>query len=153
HPFQLHLIDSLLIKILHMKPFPKLLICMTGSLCLSFFTHAQILKDIGNRIKQKSEQRANQKIDQGIDKGLDKVDGAAKDATKKKDSTGTTGNTSNGSNSSKQNSESNSTTNNSGANSQPDKGVEEASFKTYSKFDFVPGDKVIAYDDFSRDAI
>lgn len=135
-----------------MKPFPKLLMCMTGSLCLSYFTHAQILKDISNRIKQKSEQRANQKIDQGIDKGLDKVDGAAKDATKKKDTTGSNGNTSSG-NSNKQNSENASTTNSSGTNSQPDKNGEEASFKTYSKFDFVPGDKVIAYDDFSKDAI
>ena len=74
-----------------MKPFPKFLVCMTGLLCISWFTHAQkILKDISNRVKQKTEQRANQKIDQGIDKGLDKVDNAAKDATKKKDTTAPT---------------------------------------------------------------
>src|SRR5678810_40001 len=136
-----------------MKPSPKLLLCIAGSLCISCFTHAQILKDISNRIKQKSEQRANQKIDQGIDKGLDKVDGAAKDATKKKDTSGTAGNTNNGNNSAKQNSETNSTANNSGSNSQAGNNIQEAGFKTYSKFDFIPGDKVIAYDDFSKDAI
>jgi len=59
------------------KPFPKLLVCMAGSFSLSHFTHAQILKNISNRTKQKTEQRANQKID----KGLDQVDNAAKDAT------------------------------------------------------------------------
>jgi len=60
-----------------MKPSPKLLLCITGSLCFSCFTHAQILKDISNRVKQKTEQRANQKIDQTIDKGLDQVDKSA----------------------------------------------------------------------------
>ena len=30
---------------------------------------------------------------------------------------------------------------------------EQVAFETYSKFDFIPGDKVIAYDDFSQDAI
>ena len=136
-----------------MKPSPKLLLCITGLLCFSCFTHAQILKDISNRVKQKTEQRANQKIDQTIDKGLDQVDKSAKDATKKKDTSGTAGHPNDSNTGNKQSSENNSTTNNSGANSQPGKNMEEASFKTYSKFDFIPGDKVIAYDDFSKDAI
>jgi len=133
-----------------MKPFPKFLVYITGLLCISCFTHAQILKDINNRLKQKTEQRANQKIDQGIDKGLDKVDNAAKDATKKKDTTGTTNNSTN---SNKPDNAANNTTNSSDAGSQVSKSADEASFKTYSKFDFVPGDKVIAYDDFSKDAV
>lgn len=29
----------------------------------------------------------------------------------------------------------------------------EASLKTYSKFDFIPGDKILAYDDFSKDDV
>ena len=132
-----------------MKPFPKFPACITGLLCFSCFTHAQILKDINNRLKQKTEQRANQKIDQGIDKGLDKVDNAAKDATKKKDTTATNNSNSNN----KQNNAANSTTGSPDASSQISKSADEASFKTYSKFDFVPGDKVIGYDDFSKDAI
>ena len=138
-----------------MKPFPKLLMCMTGLLCLSCFTHAQILKDIGNRIKQRTEQRANQKVDQTIDKGLDQVDNSAKDATKKKD---TSGNTNNNNSSNKQtdatnHTTTNNTTNTPDANTQVSKNSDDAGFKIYSKFDFVPGDKVIAYDDFSKDAI
>jgi outer membrane protein OmpA-like peptidoglycan-associated protein len=132
---------------------------MAVILCFPCFTYAQILKDISNRIKQKTEQRANQKIDQGIDKGLDKVDNASKDATKKKDSSATTNNN-NKSSDSKQNSsdskQSNATSNStstSDTNSQVSKNADEAGFKTYSKFDFVPGDKVIAYDDFAQDAI
>ncbi len=35
----------------------------------------------------------------------------------------------------------------------PAKNDGTASLKTYSKFDFVPGEKIIAYDDFSQDAI
>jgi len=135
-----------------MKPFPKLLLCTVGSFCLSCFTHAQILKDISNRIKQKTEQRANQKIDQGIDKGLDQVDNAAKDATKKKDSTANTNN-SNNNNNNKQNNASTSTTSSADPTNQVVRSTDDAGFKTYSKFDFIPGDKVISYDDFSQDAI
>ena len=128
---------------------------MTGLLCFSCFTHAQILKDIGNRIKQRTEQRANQKVDQTIDKGLDQVDNSAKDATKKKD---TSGNTNNNNSSNKQtdatnHTTTNNTTNTPDANTQVSKNSDDAGFKIYSKFDFVPGDKVIAYDDFSKDAI
>ena len=128
---------------------------MTGLLCFSCFTHAQILKDIGNRIKQRTEQRANQKVDQTIDKGLDQVDNSAKDATKKKD---TSGNASNNNSSNKQSdaanhTTTNTTTNSPDGNSQVIKNADDPGFKTYSKFDFVPGDKVIAYDDFSKDAI
>jgi OmpA-OmpF porin, OOP family len=135
-----------------MKPFPKLLVCVAGSCCLSCFTQAQILKDISNRIKQKTEQRANQKIDQGIDKGLDQVDNAAKDATKKKDSATNTNNT-NSNNNNRQSNASTTTTGSADTNAQLSKSADEAGFKTYSKFDFVPGDKVVAYDQFSQDAI
>ena len=137
-----------------MKPLPKPLMFIAALLCVPCFIHAQILKDISNRIKQKSEQRANQKIDQGIDKGLDKVDNAAKDATKKKDSSITTDNNGNANSDNKQNnSANNNTTTSTSGNGQVSNSAEGAGFKTYSKFDFVPGDKVVAYDDFSKDAI
>ena len=118
--------------------------CMATLLCICFLCHGQILKSIGNRVKQKVEQRADQKTDQTIDKGLDK----AEDAGKKKDGTVTPGNNNNGSKS-----------NNTGdANNQANVNQvttvgEQPAFQIYSKFDFIPGDKVIAYDDFSKDAI
>src|SRR4026209_3005092 len=100
-------------------------------LCISFFSQGQIL----NRVKQKAEQRANQKIDQAIDKGLDKTEDAAKTDKNKKDSTKTT--------TSKK--DSNSQTTNPDADGATKNPVD---FKTYSKFDFVAGDKIVAIEDF-----
>lgn len=103
-------------------------------LCISFFSHAQILKNIGNRAKQKAEQRANQKVDQAIDKGLDKTEEAAKP---KEETTNSKEN--NGSGSTKGSNQGNSIS----TTSTP-------SFKTYAKFDFIPGEKIIAVEDFSN---
>src|SRR5688572_4963224 len=75
-----------------MKTYVKLALSTALLLFISSYTQAQIMKNIGNRVKQKAEQRANQKIDNTIDKGLDKAEGAGQ----KKDeptttSPGTTG--------------------------------------------------------------
>lgn len=40
-----------------------------------------------------------------------------------------------------------------GDNSKSSQSETVPSFQTYSKFDFIPGDKILAYDDFSKDAI
>jgi hypothetical protein len=56
----------------------KPLMCMAALLCISCWGQSQILKNIGNRVKQKVEQRADRKVDQTIDKGLDKTEDAAK---------------------------------------------------------------------------
>jgi len=111
-------------------------------LCISFCGHSQILKSIGNRIKQKAEQRADSKVDQTIDKGLDKTEDATK-TNKNSDNT----NQSNQVNQNNQNGTNNQSSNNINNPGDP------ASFKTYSKFDFIPGDKVISYDNFFQDAI
>ena len=124
-----------------------MLLCIAGILCISISSKSQILKDIGNRVKQKTQQRANQKIDQAIDKGLDK----AEDAAKNKDTSGNMGNGNTASN--KTNTESSKNNASSNSNNQTNEGGQQTSFKTYSKFDFVPGDKVLAFDDFSQDAI
>jgi outer membrane protein OmpA-like peptidoglycan-associated protein len=113
------------------------LLCIAELLCISFLSQAQILKNIGNRVKQKVEQRTDQKVDKSIDKGLDKTE----DAGKKKDSSLKT--------------DSNKSTNQAETGNQNKTigATEQVAFETYSKFDFIPGDKVIAYDDFSQDAI
>ena len=111
----------------------KPLLCLAILLCISFWGHAQIL----NRVKQRAEQRANQKIDQAIDKGLDKTEEAAKADKNKKDTT------------SKNNSSTN--TNSKTATPQTDAATKDpAEFKTYAKFDFIPGEKIIAVEDFSQ---
>jgi len=113
------------------------LLCIAELLCIPFLSQAQILKNIGNRVKQKVEQRTDQKVDKSIDKGLDKTE----DAGKKKDSSLKT--------------DSNKSTNQAETGNQNKTigATEQVAFETYSKFDFIPGDKVIAYDDFSQDAI
>jgi len=112
----------------------KQLLCIAIVLCISSWGQAQIL----NRVKQKAEQRANQKIDQAIDKGLDKTEDAAKTDKNKKDSTSKNTNTKTNTNSKTATSEAEASAN------------APAEFKTYAKFDFIPGDKIIAVEDFSQ---
>ncbi|MDX1904628.1 MAG: OmpA family protein [Thermonemataceae bacterium] len=93
--------------------------------------------------KRKATDRINNKIDQGIDKGLDKVEGVFKKKDKKKkdnepkeadNSTDNTNTDANGKSEEKQE--------NTAKGSTP-------SLKAYSKFDFVAGEKVIYFDDYS----
>ncbi len=95
---------------------------LIGSLIISVLTvEAQILKKIESKINQ----RVNRTTEKVIDKGLDKIEEEIKNSTKNKS-------TSNPTNSSPQNSSS--------------KPKSEAFVQ--SKFDFIPGDKVLFFDDF-----
>ena len=126
----------------------KILISLFSLLLISQHLFAQILnpKEV---LKQKSTDRANNRIDQSIDKGLDKVENLFKKKEKKpkkdkKNDESTNENTNNSGNSSNNNNSAgnNSNNNSSGNTSKPN-------FKTYTKFDFVSGEKVLAFDDFS----
>jgi len=93
--------------------------------------------NIKNKIKNQTNNRANNNVDQGIDKGLDAVENGVKDIFKKKkpvDSTAVDQNQ---------------------GTAQNQKPSQDASpsLAAYSKFDFIPGEKVIFYEDFSQDAI
>lgn len=122
-----------------MKPILKLLfvLIITG---LSFNSFAQF--NIPGKIKNKVNNRINNKIDHGIDKGLDTVEDSIKGNKKKstpeskpKTDTKTSGKT----------------------ESTSDKKVEakqdQPALQSYSKYDFIPGEKVIFYEDFSQDAV
>jgi len=130
-----------------MKPIAKLLPVTAIMLCYSFCSSAQILKNIGNRAKQKAEQRANQKVDNAIDKGLDKAEGTGQ----KKDNTSNQNN--NQGNNNNNNSQADNGNSQSGGDQNPRNGTASVNFETYSKFDFVPGEKIIVDDDFTQDAI
>lgn len=94
-------------------------------------------QSIGDRILRKAKQRADQKIDRAIDKGLDEVEGGVKEGVTgggEEESAG--GEASAG-----------------GASTSGKSEPVSSTFAAYSKFDFVPGDKVIAMEDFSQDAI
>ena len=80
------------------------------------------------KIKNKAKGRADQKVDQTVDKGLDEVEGKNKkpkseDEAEVKDK------------------------NEAGVKSN------SQSLKAYSKYDFVPGDKILYADDYSQDVI
>jgi outer membrane protein OmpA-like peptidoglycan-associated protein len=118
-------------------------------LFLSFgYAEAQII-DPKERAKQKTQDRTNNKIDQSIDKGLDKVEGLFKKKNKK-DKKNKDEKNKDENNQNNQNTNSNSNQNtNSNQNSSSSNNT-TPSLKTYTKFDFVAGEKVLAMEDFSR---
>jgi OOP family OmpA-OmpF porin len=113
---------------------------------LSFWidVSAQII-NIPKRVQNKVVNRVNNKIDRGIDKGLDAVEDSitgnnkksTSPATQKTDpkTTGTAGTTT------------------TAADSKGDTKQDQPAMQTYSKYDFVPGEKVIYFEDFSQDAV
>lgn len=112
------------------------------------------------------EGRVNSRIDQGINKGLDKVEEGIgnifkkKDQKKKKDNEEEEQQNENAS-SERQNEETpkidkvntKTSQNTSSSTDGTSRSAGSLSFKVYSKFDFVPGEKVIALDDFSTTTV
>ena len=103
---------------------------MISMVMIAFFndTSAQIL----DKIKNKAKQRADQKVDQTIDKGLDEAEGKNK-KEKDKDKTDESSEVKN--------------KNEEGAKSNPQ------GLKAYSKYDFVPGEKIVYAEDFAQDVV
>lgn len=115
-------------------------------ICLVSVLHGQIL-DPKVRAKRAAENRVNNRIDQGIDKGLNKVEEGIGNVFKKKSKN----NKDNEEEEQKQNREQKKSINNEKGESRETGGLRE--FSVSSKFDFVPGEKVIAVEDFSQDAL
>jgi OmpA-OmpF porin, OOP family len=117
------------------------LLVLTAFLFNASTVSSQIL-NVGKRVQNKVTNRVNNKIDRGIDKGLDAIEDSlngdnnktAAPANQKTDmkTTGTPTTASGNKNDSKQ---------------------DQPAMQTYSKYDFVPGEKVIFFEDFSQDAI
>lgn len=110
--------------------------------------------------KRKANDRVNNSIDRNIDKGLDKVEEGIGNIFKKKDKKAkkteeeeeTTANTKKKKTAYTEEAEDEAENEISGGNAasqSPAKG----SMKAYSKFDFIPGEKVIAVEDFAQDAV
>jgi OmpA-OmpF porin, OOP family len=103
-----------------------MLFIITLLLAGSYFSQAQF-KNILNKVKDKTKQRADKKIDSEIDKTLDKAEGKnTQPAPNNAPVTTTTA-------------------------TKP--AEEDNSIKSYSKFDFIPGDSIIYTEDFQQDEI
>lgn len=109
--------------------------------CLSFMSvSAQI--DIKGKVKNQTTNRTNKKVDQGIDKGLDAVENGVKDIFRKKKID-----------------DSQAEADSAKAKNQPAgqtvKPVADTapSLAVYSKYDFILGDQVLLFEDFSQDAV
>jgi len=111
-------------------------------ICLAFNqVNAQI--DVSGKVKNQTNNRADNKVDQGIDQGLDAVENGVKDLFKKK----------------KKPAEEDQPAEQTAEEEKPEpqdvKPAKETkpSLQSYSKFDFIPGEKVIFYDDFTESAV
>ena len=115
--------------------------------CCGFCFSQSILERQAERTKEKIKQRAENRVEQGIDKSLDKAEEGIENSVK--------GEKENKS----QNNNKNNTTSEPSQSTEIAVGISTApassanSFKAYSKFDFIPGEKVTAYEDFLQDAI
>jgi len=89
------------------------------------------------KLKQKAKERVEQKTDEGMDKALDHAENKIGDAAKKKEEE------KKGGKKQKQEKE----------DKQPQAGTETANFKSYSHYDFIPGEEIVYAEDFSQDVV
>jgi flagellar motor protein MotB len=109
------------------------------------------LDKLGERAKRRAEYRKRQKEDRAIDKGLDKLEGAFKKKKKKEDPEEAGVKTDKNGNIIIQKTPTGNTNpadlNETNGDSNVAEDVNPVLLKSYAKYDFVPGDKVIFYDD------
>ncbi len=112
----------------------------------AIIAEAQIKVDFKKKLEQQVNHRLNQKADHAIDKVLDTAEDSIAAGLKTDNESGqATGNQNN-------------TDGQAQATSDPKTGSQsgtqaQTSLQSYSKYDFIPGEKVIFYDDFSQDAV
>jgi outer membrane protein OmpA-like peptidoglycan-associated protein len=118
--------------------------------------NSQIKVDLNKKIINQTNRRANKNADQAIDKGLDGIENGIKGTGKKddkKDQTDTSQkNDQTQGNQKTQGAGSTADSKTSGEN-QNSSGQEQQEMRAFSKYDFVPGDQVILFDDFSQDEV
>ncbi len=126
-----------------MKPSILVILCL---LFMCSWTNAQI--DLKGKLKNQSLNRANQRTEEGIDKSLDKAEEGVKSIFKKdkeKDDEAEAEESSDDAEASEDDD----------AESKSKESVADAPTKleSYTRYDFVPGDKVLFFEDFSQDAV
>jgi len=128
-----------------MKSILKFLV-IAALLSLSINAQGQIKVDLKKKINAKVNQRVNQRTDQAIDKGMDAVENDIKNGSKKTDETSQPNDSQKAQENKKEEAADGDTGN------KP-AGQEQTQLQSYSKYDFIPGEKVIFFEDFSQDAV
>ncbi|RYD74739.1 MAG: OmpA family protein, partial [Sphingobacteriales bacterium] len=113
-----------------------LLLCFASILQQGFAQFGNLLDRAKNKVNNKVNQKIDQKMDKTIDKGIEGAENSTKNKAKKSGTNST------------ENKDAESSSDNKRTSS-----TQAASFKSYSKFDFVPGEKLVASEDFSQDAV
>jgi len=121
--------------------------------CCALISKSQIrINEPSKVVERQAENRANRKVDQAVDRGFDKVEEGIGSLFKKKDKKAKEETNSQKSEPSGDAQKNGSINNNSESegNAAP---AGKPTLKSYSKFDFIPGEKVVAVEDFSQDAV
>ncbi|MGB8359182.1 MAG: OmpA family protein [Bacteroidales bacterium] len=124
-----------------MKSLSKILIAL-ALLCFAYNAEAQIKVDFKKKLENQVNRRLNQKTDQAINKSLNTVEDSIKAGLKKDDSTDQPAGNQEGQENKGTDAKAGSKT-----------GGQQTALESYSKYDFIPGEKVIFYEDFSQDAV
>ncbi|MHA4738235.1 OmpA family protein [Dyadobacter sp. MSC1_007] len=123
-------------------------------IAISWASTAQVrINDPGRVVERQAENRANRKIDQAVDKGFDSLEEGVGNIFKKKEKKAGENPDRQGKEQTKDKAQTEnapgSTAIEPSAAGKPDK----PTLKSYSKFDFMPGEKIVAVEDFSQDAV
>jgi len=112
-------------------------------------------KDFGDKVKdqakQSGENRSMREVDQAVNKAFDGIKDGAKNIFKKKDKEKKKDSQKEENNSGSSGAETSSS--GGGKKDESKSSSSNASLSYYSKYDFVSGDKVVAFEDFSQDAV
>jgi outer membrane protein OmpA-like peptidoglycan-associated protein len=119
----------------------KLLFLLVILLSFSIINLKAQVNDVGEKIENSTENHVNSNIDQGIEKGLNSIENGVKGIFKKKKAAEPVKIEEKPQEPKPQETEP-------AVSPQTNK---TPSLQAYSKFDFIPGEKVIFYDDFSQD--
>jgi OmpA-OmpF porin, OOP family len=134
-----------------MKSLIKILL-LVAVFMIPIGSYGQFKVDFKKKIINQTNAHANQAVDKTIDKSLDAVEEGAKDGiTGDDDKDKKPAQTDNSSSDSKNKESTDSKAENSTETKKA--GQEQPELQSYSKYDFIPGEKIIFYEDFSQDAI
>ncbi len=132
----------------------SLLVC--ASALLFFVTQgsiSQTKKEVEEKVKEKTKERTEQKVEEGVEKGLNAVEEGIGNLFKKKEKK-------EGDNQAKKKPQKKDKTDPEGEESEEtdtaarqESGSASQSLQSFSKFDFVPGESVVFFDDFSQDNV